>query len=110
MAATGRRGFMAGGNLPSRIGRRSALAAGLAAAVTGGARAQPAPQGQRQQRAAPPSAQLPAIVFVHGNGDTAALWHTTIWRFESNYYPRNLLHAIDFTYPSARSDDSRPQP
>ena len=25
--------------------------------------------------------QLP-IVFVHGNGDYAALWTTTIWRFE----------------------------
>ena len=26
----------------------------------------------------------PPIVFVHGNGDTAGLWLTTIWRFESN--------------------------
>ena len=26
----------------------------------------------------------PPIVFVHGNGDTAALWMTTLWRFESN--------------------------
>ena len=25
---------------------------------------------------------LPPIVFVHGNGDTAALWTTTLWRFE----------------------------
>ena len=52
----------------------------------------------------------PAIVFVHGNGDTAALWHTTIWRFESNGYDRKLLHAIDFTNPLARSDDGKPQP
>jgi hypothetical protein len=22
------------------------------------------------------------ILFVHGNGDSAALWHTTIWRFD----------------------------
>ena len=62
-------------------------------------------------------AQLPAggeaqapIVFVHGNGDTAALWNTTIWRFESNGYDRNRLHAIDLRYPLARSDDSKPQP
>jgi pimeloyl-ACP methyl ester carboxylesterase len=98
---------MAGGDLPARIGRRSALAGGLAAALAGAAHAQ---QGQRQQRPGATAAQLPAIVFVHGNGDTAALWHTTIWRFESNQYPRQLLHAIDFTYPLARSDDSRPQP
>lgn len=100
---------MAGGNLPTRMGRRSALAAGLAAAMVGPAYAQPAPT-QRQPRSSGPGSRLPAVVFVHGNGDTAALWHTTIWRFESNAYPRNLLHAIDFTYPSARSDDSRPQP
>ena len=31
-----------------------------------------------------PTAVAPPIVFVHGNGDTAALWTTTIWRFESN--------------------------
>ena len=34
----------------------------------------------------------PPIVFVHGNGDTAALWHTTIWRFESN--PSSSDHSI----------------
>ncbi|MBE0613953.1 MAG: alpha/beta fold hydrolase [Burkholderiales bacterium] len=50
------------------------------------------------------------IVFVHGNGDTAALWHTTEWRFESNGYDRKLLHAVDLPYPLARSVDARPQP
>ncbi|MBA3771869.1 MAG: alpha/beta fold hydrolase [Ramlibacter sp.] len=52
----------------------------------------------------------PPIVFVHGNGDTAALWQTTIWRFESNGWPRARLHAIDVPYPLARDDDSKPQP
>ena len=28
----------------------------------------------------PKPADLPPIVFVHGNGDTAGLWLTTIWR------------------------------
>ena len=51
--------------------------------------------------------QIP-IIFVHGNGDTAALWLTTLWRFESSGYPRALLHAIDFSYPQARSDDAQP--
>lgn len=55
-------------------------------------------------------ASLPPIVFVHGNGDTAALWHTMFWRFESNGYPRPLLAAIDFRNPLARSMDDRDQP
>ena len=54
--------------------------------------------------------QQPPIVFVHGNGDTAALWQTTIWRFESNGWPRERLHAIDLPYPLARDDDTKPQP
>ncbi len=51
----------------------------------------------------------PAIVFVHGGGDTAALWHTTFWRFESNGYDRRLLHAIDFSNPLYRDSDAKPQ-
>lgn len=53
---------------------------------------------------------LPHIVFVHGNGDSAALWLTTVWRFESNGWPRDRLHAIDIPFPLARDDDSKPQP
>ena len=56
------------------------------------------------------SAALPPIVFVHGNGDTAALWTTTVWRFESNGWPRERLHAIDVPYPLARDDDTKEQP
>ena len=52
----------------------------------------------------------PPIVFVHGNGDSAALWHTTLWRFESNGWPRERLHAIDMPYPQSRDADDRPQP
>ncbi len=51
----------------------------------------------------------PPIVFVHGNGDTAALWHTTLWRFESNGWPTERLHAIDLPYPLARDADDKPQ-
>src|ERR1700694_4686988 len=58
----------------------------------------------------PTAADQPPIVFVHGNGDTAALWETTIWRFESNGYERKLLHAIDFSNPLAPSEDAMPQP
>lgn len=50
------------------------------------------------------------IVFVHGNRDTAGLWITTLWRFESNGYPRDLLHAIDLRHPQARAVDGQPQP
>ena len=55
------------------------------------------------------SAAPPPIVFVHGNGDTAALWTTTLWRFESNGWPRDRLHAIDVPYPLARDIDGKPQ-
>lgn len=51
----------------------------------------------------------PPIVFVHGNGDTAALWLTTLWRFESNGWPRERLHAIDMPYPLARDADDKAQ-
>jgi pimeloyl-ACP methyl ester carboxylesterase len=57
----------------------------------------------------PTPADLPPIVFVHGNGDTAGLWLTTIWRFESNGWPAARLYAIDLPYPLARDDDTKPQ-
>jgi len=53
-------------------------------------------------------ATLP-IIFVHGNGDTAALWYPTVWRFESNGWPRERLFAPDLPYPLARTDDGKPQ-
>ena len=54
--------------------------------------------------------EAPPIVFVHGNGDTAALWQTTVWRFESNGWPRNRLYAINVPYPLSRDDDAKAQP
>ena len=56
---------------------------------------------------APSLVEAPPIVFVHGNGDSAAQWMTTIWRFESNGWPRDRLHAIDFANPNARDSDGR---
>ena len=50
----------------------------------------------------PPPAP-PPVVFVHGNGDSAALWTTTIWRFESNGWPRDRLLAIDLITRVAQS-------
>lgn len=58
----------------------------------------------------PTLSEAPPIVFVHGNGDSAALWLTTLWRFESNGWPRERLHAIELPYPLARDDDSQAQP
>jgi len=78
-----------------KIGRRSLLltplALGACAVMPGGA------------------GGTPPILFVHGNGDSAALWHTTIWRFETNGWPRERLTALDFPHPLARSDDTKPQ-
>ncbi len=60
--------------------------------------------------ATPPATEArPPIVFVHGNGDTAALWTPTIWRWQSNGWPRERLHAIDFPLPSARDDNTKEQ-
>src|SRR5690349_17225456 len=50
--------------------------------------------------------EVPPILFVHGNGDHAALWITTLWRMESNGVPRERMFAINFTDPLARSDDA----
>src|ERR1700704_5609040 len=52
-----------------------------------------------------PSAEVPPILFVHGNGDHAALWITTLWRMESNGVPRERMLAINFIDPLARTDD-----
>src|SRR2546423_8303762 len=53
---------------------------------------------------------VPAILFVHGNGDHAALWMTTLWRMESNGVPRERMFAINLTDPLARADDTKPEP
>lgn len=53
---------------------------------------------------------MPPILFVHGNGDHAALWMTQLWRMESNGVSRDRLMAINFTDPLARSDDAVEQP
>jgi len=83
----------------NRLSRRAALLAALAASLLAGCRTAPPPAPD----------PFPPLVFVHGNGDTAALWTTTIWRFESNGWPRNRLHAIDVPYPLARDDDGKLQ-
>lgn len=100
---------MASTSRPILIPRRAALLGGASLLLAPAALAQ---QQRPNTRQLPRLAanRIPPIIFVHGNGDTAALWHTTLWRFESNGYPRNMLIAIDLPYPSARSDDSKPQP
>ena len=58
---------------------------------------------------APRESSYPPVVFVHGNMHTAALWTTTVWRFESNGWPRERLFALDIAYPTARNEDTKPQ-
>lgn len=89
--------------------RRLALALGLAALLGGCAQTTTAPVAP-PAAAAPAAPPAPPIVFVHGNGDTAALWSTTLWRFESQGWPRDRLLAIDLPYPLARDADDQPQP
>ena len=68
----------------------------------------PALRADRSGRAR--RAEIPPILFVHGNGDHAALWITTLWRMESNGVPRDRMFAINFTDPLARTDDTVAQP
>lgn len=75
------------------LNRRSWLAAALVTLLGACASTGPAPDAR------------PPILFVHGNGDSAALWTTTLWRFESNGWPRERLEAIDLPFPLARDDD-----
>lgn len=85
--------------------KRRGLLVGAAALWPAAALGQQAPRRQ-----APASEPMPPVVFVHGNGDSSALWINNLWRFEANGYKRGHLSAIDFSYPSALSDDSKIQP
>jgi hypothetical protein len=90
--ALSRRTLLKGaGTLPWLAGNFASLAFAQTAAPVGGS-------------------DLPPILFVHGNGDHAALWITTLWRMESNGVPRERMFAITFTDPLARSDDKVEQP
>jgi Lipase C-terminal domain len=60
--------------------------------------------------AASSAAEVPSVLFVHGNGEQAPLWMTTLWRMESNGIPRDRMFAINFTDPLARTDDTKPEP
>jgi triacylglycerol esterase/lipase EstA (alpha/beta hydrolase family) len=82
----------------------------IAAAATTGQSAT-APAASTHAAATTRADDPPApILFVHGNGDSSALWITTLWRFESNGYPREQLFTIDYPNPTARDDDTIPQP
>ena len=100
---------MAGGpTLRGNGPTRRALLAGAAALWPAATLAQ---QPQPLRRAPPPGESgPPPVVFVHGNGDSGALWINNIWRFEANGYRRNQLFAVEFTNPSALRDDSKPEP
>ena len=85
----------------ARIVRRSVVAAlVLVSAAAAPAAAPPASQAS--------PAGLP-ILFVHGAGDSAALWQTIIWRFESNGYDASRLFAIDLTHPAPARDSATPE-
>lgn len=91
--------------------RRPFLFGVLAGLLAGTATLLSACAGAPSAQPATPATQAPPpILFVHGNGDTAALWMTTLWRFESNGWPRERLFAIDLPHPQARDDDTKEQP
>lgn len=108
-APVGRRGVLAGLGLmlaTSLLPADAAIAAGgVIIAGAGAGAVRPAAASAKA------SADLtPPIVFVPGNGDSAALWQTVIWRFEANGWPAARLRAMSLPYPSARDDDGKAQP
>ena len=88
-----------------RLSRRSILKGVGALPLLAGSSGLPLFGVRAQTAPAPSAAEIPPILFVHGNGDHAALWITTLWRMESNGVPRERMLAINFTDPLARSDD-----
>jgi pimeloyl-ACP methyl ester carboxylesterase len=110
---------MSGGDEPKRVGRRRLLGAGvlglaslLEPALALGRQRPPAPAAPRRAPAVQRVAdnEPPPVVFVHGSGDSSALWINNLWRFESNGYKRAELFAIDFPYPNALRDNAKPEP
>jgi triacylglycerol lipase len=85
------------------------LAGPIALAACGMAPTPGALEGSMAMPRSASSGAFPPIVFVHGNGDSAALWTTTLWRFESNGWPRERLIALDMPYPQSRDADEVPQ-
>ncbi|WP_426612576.1 hydrolase [Bradyrhizobium sp. McL0616] len=70
------------------------------------ARAQSPSAAKSTDKSTATSAEVPPILFVHGNGDYDALWMTTLWRMQSNGIARDRMFAINFTDPTARADDT----
>lgn len=105
-------------NGPAQPPRRSWLSLAAATVLAGGtaallaACAGPTPPvpGAGPREGAAPAAGQPPIVFVHGNGDNAATWIAQVWRFESNGWPRERLHAVNLPNPTARDDNTVAQP
>ena len=79
-------------NAPCWAGARRCGRRGVGPAADGQSPAAPRLRAARRQRR--------RSVFVHGNGNSAALWINNIWRFEANGYTRNQMSAIDFSYPT----------
>lgn len=90
-----------------QLSRRAMLL--VAAALPLAVRTSPAALAQGANAIAATS-EVPPILFVHGNGDHAALWMTQLWRMESNGVPRDRMMAINFTDPTALNDDTVAQP
>lgn len=48
---------------------------------------------------------VPPVVFVHGDGESAAYWQDMVWRFESNGWPRERLIVLQQPHPKAQVGD-----
>jgi pimeloyl-ACP methyl ester carboxylesterase len=50
---------------------------------------------------------VPPVVFVHGDGESAAYWQDMVWRFESNGWPRDHLFALQVPQHQALAADAK---
>ena len=81
-----------------RLSRRSILKSAGALPLLAGSFGLPLLGLQARAQTAPCSrpAEVPPVLFVHGNGDHAALWITTLWRMELNGVPRDRMLGDQF--------------
>src|ERR1700732_3668573 len=77
--------------------RRSILKGAAALPLLTGGFGLPARAQTAQAASAGP--EIPPILFVHGNGDHAALWITTLWRMESNGVGRERMIVLSVRDP-----------
>ncbi len=80
--------------------------AAVALSLAGCATQSPTQSPMQSTQPVAAAANFAPIIMVHGNGDNASVWQTTLWRFEANGWPANRLFAVNMPNPLSRDDDT----